>query len=54
MQYLAQQARAFADWDLVENLGKQMLLFDPQYAGGHLVAALAAEHRAMLSVRYGN
>ena len=45
MLYLAQQAREYADWDLVESIGKQMLLFDPQYAGGHLVAALAAEHK---------
>ena len=34
-----------ADWDLVESIGEQMLLFDPEYAGGHLVAALAAEHK---------
>ena len=45
MLYLAQQARAYADWDLVESIGGQMLLFDPQYAGGHLVAALASEHK---------
>ena len=44
MLYLAQQARACADWDLVESIGREMLLFDPSYAGGHLVAALAAEH----------
>jgi len=44
MLYLAQQARAYGDWDLVLSIGKQMLLFDPQYAGGHFVAALAAEH----------
>ena len=45
MLYLAQQGRSYADWDLVESIGGQMLLFDPQYAGGHLVAALAAEHK---------
>src|SRR5579859_4375857 len=45
MLYLAQQARAYADWDLVASIGEQMLLFDPQYAGGHFVAALAAEHK---------
>jgi tetratricopeptide (TPR) repeat protein len=44
MLYLAQQARAHGDWDLVESIVGQMLLFDPEYAGGHLVAALAAEH----------
>jgi len=45
MMYLAQQARALADWDLVESIGGEMLLFDPTYAGGHLVSALAAEHK---------
>jgi len=45
MLYLAQQARVCADWDLVENIGGKMILFDPQYAGGHFVAALAAEHK---------
>ena len=45
MLYLAEQARARADWDLVENIAGQMLLFDPEYAGGHLVAAFAAEHK---------
>ena len=45
MLYLAQQARASADWGLVESIGERMLLFDPQYAGGHLVAGLAAEHK---------
>jgi hypothetical protein len=48
MLYLAQQARAYTDWSLVESIGGQMLLFDPQYAGGHLVAALAAEHKGDL------
>ena len=50
MLYLAQQARAYADWDLVESIGKQMLIFDPEYAGGHLVAALAAEHKGDLDL----
>jgi len=45
MLYLAQQARVLADWDLVESIAREMLLFDPTYAGGHLVTALAAEHR---------
>ena len=45
MLYLAQQARAYTDWDLVESIGREMLLFDPTYAGGHLVAALVAEHK---------
>ena len=50
MLYLAQQARAYADWDLVESIGREMLLFDPSYAGGHLVTALAAEHKGDLDV----
>ncbi len=45
MLYLAHQARALGDWSLVENIGQEMLLFDPTYAGGHLVTALAAEHK---------
>jgi len=45
MLYLAEQARALGDWDLVESIGREMLLFDPTYAGGHLVAALVAEHK---------
>jgi tetratricopeptide (TPR) repeat protein len=45
MLYLAQQARALADWDLVESIAREMLLFDPTYAGGHLVTALAAGHK---------
>ena len=45
MLYLAQQARTYTDWDLVESIGREMLLFDPTYAGGHLVAALVAEHK---------
>jgi tetratricopeptide (TPR) repeat protein len=49
MLYIAQQARMCADWDLVESVGKQMVLFDPEYAGGHLVTALAAEHKGDLA-----
>jgi tetratricopeptide (TPR) repeat protein len=49
MLYLAQQARACSDWELVESIGKQMLLFDSEYAGGHLVTALAAEHKGDLA-----
>jgi tetratricopeptide (TPR) repeat protein len=45
MLYLAQQARVCADWDLVESIGREMLLFDPEYAGGHLVTALVAERK---------
>jgi hypothetical protein len=45
MLYIAQQARFAADWDLTETASKQMLVFDPSYAGGHYVAAAVAEHR---------
>jgi tetratricopeptide (TPR) repeat protein len=45
MLYIAQQARSFEDWGLVERAGAQMLSFDPNYAGGHYIAALVAEHK---------
>jgi tetratricopeptide (TPR) repeat protein len=45
MLYLAQQARSAGDWDLAEAAAKQMLLFDPTYAGGHYLVALVAEHK---------
>src|SRR5260370_41301576 len=45
MLYIANQARSVDDWDLVEKAAKQMLVFDPSYAGGHYVAAVVAEHQ---------
>ncbi len=45
MLYIAQQARAAGDWDLAETVAKQMVFFDPSYAGGHYFAAVVAEHR---------
>jgi tetratricopeptide (TPR) repeat protein len=45
MLYIAQQARSAEDWDLAETAAKQMLFFDPSYAGGHYVAALVSEHK---------
>ena len=45
MLYIAQQARSADDWDLAEMAAKQMLVFDPSYAGGHYVAAVVAEHK---------
>jgi len=45
MLYIAQQARSAADWELAEMAAKQMLVFDPSYAGGHYVAAVVAEHK---------
>ena len=45
MLYIAQQARAAGDWNLTETAAKQMLIFDPSYAGGHYVAAVVAEHK---------
>src|SRR5712692_8863269 len=45
MLYIADQARSADDWDLAERAAKQMLVFDPSYAGGHYVAAVVAEHK---------
>jgi len=45
MLYIAQRARSADDWDLAETAAKQMLVFDPSYAGGHYVAAVVAEHK---------
>jgi tetratricopeptide (TPR) repeat protein len=45
MLYIAQQARSVDDWDLAEIAAKQMLSFDPSYAGGHYVTAVVAEHK---------
>ena len=45
MLYIAQQARSADDWDLAETAAKQMLFFDPSYAGGHYFAAVVAEHK---------
>ena len=45
MLYIAQQARSANDWELAEMAAKQMLVFDPSYAGGHYVAAVVAEHK---------
>jgi tetratricopeptide (TPR) repeat protein len=45
MLYIAQQARSADDWDLADASAKQMLVFDPSYAGGHYVAAVVAAHK---------
>ncbi len=45
MLYIAQHARFADDWDLADTAAKQMLVFDPTYAGGHYVAAVVAEHK---------
>jgi len=45
MLYIAQQARSADDWDLAEMAAKQMLVFDPSYAGGHYISAAVAEHK---------
>jgi tetratricopeptide (TPR) repeat protein len=45
MLYIAQQACSADDWDLAELAAKQMLVFDPNYAGGHYAAAFVAEHK---------
>src|SRR5713101_5916465 len=45
MLYIAKQACSTDDWDLAEIAAKQMLVFDPSYAGEHYVAAVVAEHK---------
>ncbi len=45
MLYIAHQARSADDWDLADTAAKQMLVFDPSYAGGHYVAAVVAQHK---------
>src|SRR5713226_1271161 len=45
MLYMAQQARWVGDWDLADTAAKQLLVFDPSYAGGHYIAAIVAEHK---------
>ena len=44
IQQMAQEARENDDWDLAEHTARQMLAFDPEYAGGHFAMALVAEH----------
>jgi hypothetical protein len=43
--YIGQQARSADDWDLADTAAKQLLVFDPSYAGGHYIAAIVAEHK---------
>jgi len=45
MLYIGQQARSADDWDLADTAAKQLLVFDPSYAGGHYIAAIVAEHK---------
>lgn len=45
MLYIANQARTADDWELAETAAKEMLVFDPSYAGGHYVAAVVADHK---------
>jgi len=45
MLYIGQQARSADDWDLADTAAKQLLVFDPSYAGGHYIAAVVAEHK---------
>jgi tetratricopeptide (TPR) repeat protein len=45
MLYIGQQAHSAGDWDLAETAAKQLLVFDPNYAGGHYIAAMVAEHK---------
>lgn len=45
MLYIGQQARSANDWELADTAAKQLLVFDPSYAGGHYIAAIVAEHK---------
>ncbi len=45
MLYIGQQARSADNWDLADTAAKQLLVFDPSYAGGHYIAAIVAEHK---------
>jgi tetratricopeptide (TPR) repeat protein len=45
IQQMAQEARENNAWDLADYTARQMLAFDPEYAGGHFAMALVAEHK---------
>jgi len=44
LQFIAQLARQFGDWNLAEFTARQMIEHDPSYAGGYYALGLAAEH----------
>jgi len=44
LESIAQSARNAGDWELAGSLAQQMILHNPNYAGGHFAYGLAAEH----------
>jgi hypothetical protein len=44
LESIARAAREATDWDLAGWAANQMIEHDPNYAGGHFAAGLAAEH----------
>jgi tetratricopeptide (TPR) repeat protein len=44
LESIAQSARNAGDWELAGFLAQQMILHNPNYAGGHFAYGLAAEH----------
>jgi hypothetical protein len=45
LEAIARTAREVGDWDLAEDMARQMLEHDAAYGGAHLAAALVARHR---------
>ncbi len=44
LESMAQSARNAGDWELAGFISQQMILYNPNYAGGHFAYGLAAEH----------
>jgi tetratricopeptide (TPR) repeat protein len=44
LESIAQSARNAGDWELAGFIAQQMILHNPNYAGGHFAYGLAAEH----------
>src|SRR6266480_1687191 len=44
LESMAQSARNAGDWELAGFIAQQMILHNPNYAGGHFAYGLAAEH----------
>jgi tetratricopeptide (TPR) repeat protein len=44
LEFIAQMAREYGDWNLAEFTARQMIDHDPSYAGGYYALGLAAEH----------
>ncbi|PYX56239.1 MAG: hypothetical protein DMG76_15450 [Acidobacteria bacterium] len=44
LESIAESARNAGDWELADSVARQMILHNPNYAGGHFAFGLAAEH----------